>query len=94
MFVIKEIIVVALASIKANLLRSTLTTLGIVIGTSAVITMFALGEGAQRAVEEQIENWLHGRSAAAALAGPRVMFREGLRAYEVRISVTLSERST
>ncbi len=56
MFVIKEIIVVALASIKANLLRSTLTTLGIVIGTSAVITMFALGEGAQRAVEEQIEN--------------------------------------
>ena len=56
MFVIKEIIVVALASIRANLLRSVLTTLGIVIGTSAVITMFALGEGAQRAVEEQIEN--------------------------------------
>ena len=56
MFVIKEIIVVALASIRANLLRSALTTLGIVIGTSAVITMFALGEGAQRSVEAQIEN--------------------------------------
>ena len=56
MFIIKEIVVVALASIRANLLRSVLTTLGIVIGTSAVITMFALGEGAQRAVEEQMEN--------------------------------------
>ena len=56
MFVIKEIIVVAMASIRANLLRSALTTLGIVIGTSAVITMVALGEGAQRAVEQQIES--------------------------------------
>ena len=49
---------------------------------------------ARQPVEEQIENWLNGRSAAATLAGPRVMFREGLRAYEVRISVTLSERPT
>jgi putative ABC transport system permease protein len=31
-----------------------LTTLGIVIGVAAVITMVALGEGAQRTVEEQI----------------------------------------
>lgn len=55
MFIFRETINVALASIRANVLRSGLTTLGIVIGTGAVITMVALGEGAQRAVEEQIE---------------------------------------
>ncbi len=55
MFVLKETINVALASIRANALRSFLTTLGIVIGTGAVITMVALGEGAQRAVQAQIE---------------------------------------
>ncbi|MDE2873989.1 MAG: ABC transporter permease [Gemmatimonadota bacterium] len=55
MFIFRETINVALASIRANALRSLLTTLGIVIGTGAVITMVALGEGAQRAVQAQIE---------------------------------------
>jgi len=50
-----EIFMVALGAIRANLMRSALTTLGIVIGVSAVIAMVALGEGAQRQVEEQIE---------------------------------------
>jgi putative ABC transport system permease protein len=50
----KEIIVVALEAINANKMRSLLTTLGIVIGVAAVITMVALGTGAQQAVEEQI----------------------------------------
>ena len=56
MFIIRETIRVALGSIRANALRSGLTTLGIVIGTGAVITMVALGEGAQRQVQQQIEN--------------------------------------
>ena len=51
---IQEIIWVALGSIRANKLRSFLTTLGIIIGVSAVIAMVSLGEGAQRNVEEQI----------------------------------------
>ncbi len=51
---IQEIIRVALQAINANKLRSLLTTLGIVIGVAAVITMVALGTGAQRAVESQI----------------------------------------
>jgi len=51
---ISEIIWVALGAIRANMLRSFLTTLGIIIGVSAVIAMVALGEGAQRNVEEQI----------------------------------------
>ncbi len=46
---------VALESIISNLLRSTLTMLGIIIGVAAVITMVALGSGAQRAIDEQID---------------------------------------
>ncbi len=41
-------------SISRNLLRSFLTVLGIVIGVSAVITMVTLGQGATRAVRDQI----------------------------------------
>ncbi len=50
-----ETLRVALASVRVNALRSMLTMLGIIIGVAAVITMVALGAGAQRAVEEQIE---------------------------------------
>ena len=49
-----EILRVALDAIRANKLRSGLTMLGVVIGIAAVITMVALGEGAQQAVEERI----------------------------------------
>jgi putative ABC transport system permease protein len=52
---IGEIILVALAAIRANKLRSLLTMLGIVIGVAAVITMVALGSGAQKSVQDQIE---------------------------------------
>lgn len=47
---------------------------------------------ARQPVEEQIESWLNGRNAAASVSGPRVKLRDGLRAYEVTMSVTLSER--
>ena len=51
---ITETIWVALGAIRANKLRSFLTTLGIIIGVSAVIAMVSLGEGAQQVVEDQI----------------------------------------
>jgi len=50
-----EIIMVAMGAVRANAMRSVLTTLGIVIGVGAVITMVALGEGAQQRVAQQIE---------------------------------------
>jgi putative ABC transport system permease protein len=50
-----ETINVALGAIRANKLRSFLTALGIVIGVGAVITMVALGNGAQKAVQDQIQ---------------------------------------
>ncbi len=52
---ILEIMRVAMGAIRTNVLRSVLTTLGIVIGVAAVITMVALGEGAQQRVQSQIQ---------------------------------------
>jgi putative ABC transport system permease protein len=46
---------IALRSLRVNKLRSILTMLGIIIGVGAVITMIAIGSGAQRQVEEQIK---------------------------------------
>jgi putative ABC transport system permease protein len=43
---------VALRALRRNLLRSFLTALGIIIGTSAVIAMVGIGEGAKARVEE------------------------------------------
>jgi len=51
---IGETFTVAFSSIRANALRSILTMLGIIIGVGAVITMVALGTGAQKAVEDRI----------------------------------------
>ncbi len=45
---------VALDAVIAHKMRSLLTMLGVIIGIAAVITMVALGEGAQRLVQEQL----------------------------------------
>jgi len=49
-----EVIRVALEGLRANVLRSLLTTLGIIIGIAAVIAMVALGTGAEHAVQDRI----------------------------------------
>ncbi len=46
----------ALRALGTNWLRSMLTMLGIIIGVAAVITMIAIGGGAQQRVEEQIKS--------------------------------------
>jgi putative ABC transport system permease protein len=51
-----ETVAVAFQSIRANKMRSLLTMLGIVIGVGAVITMVALGSGAQKAVSDRINS--------------------------------------
>jgi putative ABC transport system permease protein len=50
-----EIFRVALEAVRSNKLRSFLTALGIIIGIAAVIAMVALGEGAQRMVQERLQ---------------------------------------
>ena len=47
-------LLLAMRSIRRNLLRSFLTILGIVIGVSAVITMVTVGNGATLAIQNQI----------------------------------------
>jgi macrolide transport system ATP-binding/permease protein len=44
----------ALASLRRNVVRSALTTLGVVIGIAAVIAMMEVGEGSRKAVEQSI----------------------------------------
>ena len=46
----------ALSSLGANKLRAGLTLLGIVIGVAAVISLMAIGRGAQRAITANIES--------------------------------------
>lgn len=53
----------AVKTLTANKLRSTLTMLGIIIGNASVITMVGVGEGAQRYASEQFES-----------LGPNVLF--------------------
>lgn len=49
-------IILALRAIRRNVMRSILTTLGIVIGVGAVIVIVTIGEGATAQVKEQISS--------------------------------------
>lgn len=46
---------VALDALRANRMRSGLTMLGVVIGVAAVVVLVAIGTGAKREVEQQVE---------------------------------------
>jgi len=48
-------IIIALESILSNKLKSILTALGIIFGVAAVISMLAIGKGAQQEILEQIK---------------------------------------
>ncbi len=54
MRLIKNLLKSALKSIAKNKTRSLLTSLGIIIGVSAVIIMVSIGQGASAQIEEQI----------------------------------------
>lgn len=45
---------IALRGLKRNLLQTALTILGMTIGVAAVLTMIAIGTGAERAIEDQV----------------------------------------
>src|SRR5436189_6358234 len=52
---IMMILRVALKALNRNKMRTALTMLGMIIGVAAVITMVALGTGAQSSIEAQIQ---------------------------------------
>ncbi len=72
---VKSILKMALVSLKVNKMRSILTSLGIIIGVSAVIIMLAVGLGASKQVQENMasmgSNLLTIRSASAKSGGVR-----------------------
>ncbi len=47
---------IALNALRVNKLRSALTMLGVIIGVAAVITMLAVGAGAEARIQEQIKS--------------------------------------
>ena len=53
----KESIISAITSIRSNIVRSFLTTLAIIIGTAAVIAVIGLGPGANKALDQEIDNF-------------------------------------
>ena len=76
-----------MSAISTNILRSVLTTLGIVIGVGAVITMVSLGEGAQLRVEEQINRM--GTSVLTIRPGQE--FSRGVSQGDTRMSIEDAE---
>lgn len=83
---IEEVIRVALQAVRANKLRSLLTMLGIIIGVGAVITMVALGAGAQKAVEARI----HSLGPTLLTIEPGQSYQDGV-ASAVKISLTVDD---
>ena len=71
----KSTLKMSLVSLKVNKMRSILTSLGIIIGVSAVIIMMAVGSGASKKVQDNIasmgSNLLTIRSASAKSGGVR-----------------------
>lgn len=69
----KSTLKIALNSLKVNKMRSALTSLGIIIGVAAVIIMLAIGSGANKQVQSNMEsmgsNLLTIRSASAKTGG-------------------------
>lgn len=69
----KSTMKIAINSLKVNKLRSALTSLGIIIGVSAVIIMLAIGTGASEQVQKNMEsmgsNILTIRSASIRTGG-------------------------
>lgn len=53
---LSEAVKMALRSLHANLFRSALTLLGVVVGVAAVVTMLAIGNGSKQDVLERIES--------------------------------------
>ncbi len=75
MIELKTITKIALRAIRANKMRSSLTSLGIIIGVAAVIIMLAIGHGAQISIQEDMKtmgsNLMIVRSGTATSSGAR-----------------------
>ena len=71
----KTIFSIAIRAIRANKMRSILTSLGIIIGVAAVIVMLSIGHGAQVSIQNEMKtmgsNLIIIRSGVATSSGAR-----------------------
>lgn len=72
---LRTIFSIAIRAIKANKMRSILTSLGIIIGVAAVIVMLSVGNGAQISIQNEMKtmgsNLIIVRSGVAKSSGAR-----------------------
>jgi putative ABC transport system permease protein len=73
---------VAMGAVASNKLRSFLTMLGIIIGIAAVITMVALGQGAQ----QQVQSRLQGLGTNVLTVRPGQSFTGGVDRGDARLT--------
>ncbi len=83
---LQETLGTAFQSIRTNPLRAVLTMLGIIIGVAAVITMLALGSGAQRAIDAR----LSALGARLLTIYPGQSYAHGI-ASSLRVSLTTED---
>jgi len=77
---LNESFLVAFSSLRTHKVRSFLTMLGIIIGVASVITVFAMGRGAEKATQEQIEKFgTNVLTINPGFAGPASMRAGGVR---------------
>jgi len=88
-----EISRTAVRSLRRNKTRSMLTALGIIIGVAAVIAAFAVGQGANKSIDEQIASFgsnfimvFPDRSASSAAATSKYLTYDDALAIEREVS--------
>ena len=84
---IPSTIKISARSLRMNKMRSVLTMLGIIIGVSAVITIFALGTGANKKMEEQISSI----GSNLLLVFPKSRTRETRRGAGTKLTLTTDD---
>lgn len=82
---------IAVASLRANRIRTILTTLGIIIGVAAITCVLAMGAGIQRTVGDQVAK-LDGNLIVVKPGQKRDIDLGAYNPYNTSITTTLTER--
>ena len=93
MIAVSEVFSASLTALRRNKTRSMLTALGIIIGVAAVIAAFAVGQGANKSIDEQIASFgsnfimvFPDRSASSASGTVRYITYDDALAVEREVS--------
>lgn len=87
----REQLRIAVANLRANRTRTLLTTLGIVIGVASITLVLALGDGAKKAVAEQVKR-LDGNVIIVKPGQGGYRNISAYNPYNTAITTTLTER--